>query len=328
MKKTIITLFVFISVLFFGCSTDFDINAKWKEITIVYGLLNNSDSIHYVKITKAFLGDGDIITMAQNPDSSSYGNNLEVKIEEWKNGGYKKTYFLDTTTIYNKEPGVFYYPKQILYKFTAKLDSFCEYKLFIKNKITGKEINSKTIMVKGFSVSKPSINTYLNPANNSVSPNDIKWVSAEDGKRYQVFLRLTYSERLITAVDSVFKTIDFNIGTTTNTSTSSGQEMKLSYVGSSFYDFLYSNLSKDQNLYRWAYKAEMFFYVAGAELNTYMEVTEPSSSIIQEKPSYTNINGDGAIGIFSCRYRKTIVYKSVQLKNISKMQELGFKNLY
>ena len=37
-----------------------------------------------------------------------------------------------------------------------------------------------------------------------------------------------------------------------------------------------------------------------------MEVNEPSSSIIQERPEYTNIvNG---IGLFSCRYNKKRSY--------------------
>ena len=39
-----------------SCKKDLNINDEWKEITVVYGLLNVNDSIHYVKITKAFLG--------------------------------------------------------------------------------------------------------------------------------------------------------------------------------------------------------------------------------------------------------------------------------
>ena len=41
------------------------------------------------------------------------------------------------------------------------------------------------------------------------------------------------------------------------------------------------------------------FNIAGTELSTYMSVTEPSSSINQEKPNYTNISN--GIGIFSSR---------------------------
>ena len=44
------------------------------------------------------------------------------------------------------------------------------------------------------------------------------------------------------------------------------------------------------------------FAVAGDDLNTYMEVSAPSTGIVQEKPSFTNITN--GIGIFSARYNQ------------------------
>ena len=43
--------------------------------------------------------------------------------------------------------------------------------------------------------------------------------------------------------------------------------------------------------------------VAADELNTYMEVNEPSNSIVQERPDYTNITN--GIGLFSSRIKNT-----------------------
>ena len=74
MKKRLV-FFVFIISLFAACSTDFNINADWQEITVVYGLLNQKETTHYIKINKAFLGEGNALTMAQIEDSSSYFNN-------------------------------------------------------------------------------------------------------------------------------------------------------------------------------------------------------------------------------------------------------------
>ena len=55
---------------------------------------------------------------------------------------------------------------------------------------------------------------------------------------------------------------------------------------------------------------EYIFTIAADELNTYMEVTEPSFTIVQEKPPYTNIvNG---IGIFSARHDNTGDYPIIQ----------------
>ena len=52
-----------------SCDNDLDIIAEWKDISVVYGILNAQDSVHYVKLNKAFLGQGDVYDMAQEFDS-------------------------------------------------------------------------------------------------------------------------------------------------------------------------------------------------------------------------------------------------------------------
>ena len=53
MKIRIAALIVLTTILFQACKTDFDINAPWKESAIVYGILNQNDTIHYIKVNKA-----------------------------------------------------------------------------------------------------------------------------------------------------------------------------------------------------------------------------------------------------------------------------------
>jgi hypothetical protein len=45
---------------------------------------------------------------------------------------------------------------------------------------------------------------------------------------------------------------------------------------------------------------EYIFSVASDDLNTYMEVTEPSNTVVQERPAFTNITN--GIGLFASRY--------------------------
>ena len=47
----------------------------------------------------------------------------------------------------------------------------------------------------------------------------------------------------------------------------------------------------------------MIVSVAGEAFNLFMQVYEPSSSIVQEKPPYTNV--ENGIGVFSSRYKIT-----------------------
>lgn len=304
MKKYLF-LTLFTIIVLSACRTDFEINAAWKDMTIVYGLLNQNESIHYIKINKAFLGEDNALTMATNPDSSSYGNNLEVWIEEWKNGSQSNLWYLDTTTVYNKEPGIFYSPKQVLYKFTGQLDTLngvTEYRLFIKNKSSGKIVSSKTELVHKFSISKPNALQQVNfTALNSVP---VLWQPAVNGKLYEVVIRFTYREKNIITNDSVVKTLDWSLGSfTSENSDGTGSALETSYNGQSFYKFLHDNIPVDPNVVRVAtgYPAQFIFSVAADDFNTYMEVNHPSTSIIQEKPEYTNISN--GIGIFSARYQ-------------------------
>jgi hypothetical protein len=118
-------LFYLFIVLFISTSCDktLNVNAEWKDITIVYGLLDQNDSVQYIKITKAFLGEGDALTFSKIADSSNYKEKLEVTMEEWDkptqyDSTLKNVYVFDTTTIYNKEAGdsIFYFPVQLVYK--------------------------------------------------------------------------------------------------------------------------------------------------------------------------------------------------------------------
>src|SRR5437870_4430063 len=84
MKKfsAVILLLIFIT----SCSTDFSVTTSWKDITIIYGLLDASDTAQYIKVGKAFLDPAtNAYTIAQNPDSLYY-KDLNVVLQDNVNG--------------------------------------------------------------------------------------------------------------------------------------------------------------------------------------------------------------------------------------------------
>ena len=86
MKKLLLLLAL--PALLVSCSTDFDTTADYKEVMVVYGLLNQYDSVQYIKVNKAFLGDGNALIMAENSDSINYGDILDVTLEKIDNGTF------------------------------------------------------------------------------------------------------------------------------------------------------------------------------------------------------------------------------------------------
>ena len=77
---------LFLAALFLqSCSEDLKLAGDFKETAIVYGLLDQADSLHYVKITRAFIGPGNALDIAQIADSS-YFDQVDATISEVVNG--------------------------------------------------------------------------------------------------------------------------------------------------------------------------------------------------------------------------------------------------
>ena len=237
--------------LFFSCDSKLQVNANWKDITVVYGLLNQNDTVHYLKITKAFLGEGNALMFATIPDSSNYPDKLDVKVEGWeKNNQYdstlKQTIQFDTVTIANKDSGIFYYPLQLVYKSVGfvHLNQNYIYKLNIKRKSTGKEITAQTPLVnKITSIDQPK----PTPAKASFIPgtiNQVVFTTVKGGKRYQIVGRIYYTETSQT--DTTTKYIDWVIFSDIKTdNTKGGDIISLTYSCDAFYTVMGNGIHAD-----------------------------------------------------------------------------------
>jgi len=325
MKKIryIISLFA-ILVLFSACETDFDTIDTYQDITVVYGLLDQKEQDQYIKINKAFLGEGNALIYAQEADSSNYGYLLDVSIDEIsEDGDFVRTIVLDTTTVYGKEPGVFYADKQVVYHVklenwdeikyilnypdTVRIDTMwlndkSTFKLSIKNPRSGKEITSETKLVHDFRYSNQAqtINFSTDPDKTTT----FSWYKAENGGLNEFQLMFNYKEVYANSSDTIEKSIE--LASSLVSPTSYGDENSYIYKSANFYSsslssIPYNDPAEEANVVaRYTGTVVSRVSVAEEELTLYMQVYEPSTSIVQEKPEYTNI--ENGIGIFSARY--------------------------
>jgi len=294
-----------------ACETDFDVTADPQDVTVIYGLLDQQDTFTYIKVNRAFLGDGDALQMAAVPDSSYYPfSDIEVFMEEYMNGNYTgKRFDFDTLTIENKEPGVFYYPQQVVYvcQTLKQLKTDHTYKLIVRNLRTGKEVTAETPLVGGFTIERPLYNPN-NPVTgfNGTVPYTAEWYSASNGKRYEMTVRFNYTEVVPGTTDTLFKHVDWQFSPKKSNGLQGGEKMELKYEGSGFISLIGSSIPVNPDVNRTIGMIDFIFSVGADDLNTYIEVNEPGSSIIQERPEYTNLS-DG-IGIFSSRSHKVQSY--------------------
>ncbi len=316
MNKHGILVSLLLVLLLGSCTTDFDLNAPWKDITIVYGLLNQNDTIHYIKINKTFLGDSDAYDMAKIRDSSEY-KNLSAVVEEWEDDVMIKSNELHEILITNKSTldyygntGIFYAPEQKVYYFNdPNLNPKNKFKLVINIGEGKKTVSAETEIVDDFVVTFPPRNFPVSFATSTdYTTQDIKWASAKDGKRYDTKLVFHYNDQKVSGSDTVMEahTIEMGLQTLKSFDIVGGKEMKIAVDGEDFYKIVgdrVNDITEDTGvLKRWPGMLDIVVTVAGDDLNTYIDVNSPSTGIVQEKPEFTNI--DNGIGIFSSRYQK------------------------
>ncbi len=334
MNKIIATLLLISSLFLLNrCSTDFDMYAEYKDITIVYGLIDISDDTTWVKITKAYTGPGNALLMAQNPDSSNYSYKLEVSLTGVKNGTVLEPIVLDTLTIHNKaiteifinEDGdttilnPFYSPDQLVYYAIGSLDADAEYTLDV-NKKDG-QISAKTYMVDDFHITKP-INRIVF---SQTYDGSIEWLSAKNGKRNEVTLIFNYFELLPGETDTVQKSIYWYLGVTNSKTTDGNEELDKGYSGKMFFSLLESELEPIPNVERWVDDVDMIIACGSQVLSTYIDINSSGGSLLEEVPIYSNIAGGS--GIFASRH--TII-DPIQLSSATERElvedyDLGFK---
>ena len=303
---------------FSACKNDLQVNAPWKETTVVYGLLNPADSAQYIKINKAFLGPGNELSYAKIADSINYPNILNVTIQRYMNGSpYGNPVKLIRDSSIVKDPGTFANVPNILYRWDTPLndpqkavDVNSQYQLTIVNSQTGKTITGFTSVVGNiipsltptipFSSKTIALTNLTNGVNSQIK---VGWGTAPSGKVYNLVIRIRYHE------NNVPKYIDWNFGNMNSVDTmgainNTGDDMFQYFQGDAFYQFLGNQLSPMPANSRTFDSLDFIWNIGTLDLYTYIEVTTPSIGIVQEKPQFTDLNG--GIGIFTSRATFTI----------------------
>lgn len=304
------------TLLFSACSTDLDVIGDYKETMVVYGLLDQAQPIQYIKINKAFLGEGDALMYAQIKDSVQFVNALTVEIKRIKNGVQMGATILLTPTNMPKDAGLFYSSDQTnaIYSFPTpattaanalKPDS--EYELTITNGETGNVVTAKTSLITditGFINPTPLGTTFsfvVFGAGGANAPFNIVWNSAKNARLYQVILRLNYVDSTASGLDTQsisytlpeirMEDVDFQVEVTQATK---GRDF-YKHIGNALED--YSGLIQREVL-----DVDLLLVAGSSDLSTFIDVNKPSTGIIQERPEFTNITN--GLGLFSSRLNR------------------------
>ena len=296
-----------------SCETEVDVNAPYKDITLIYGLLDQDEEIHFIKINKAYLGEGNAIDMAQIRDSSEYDPSevtaILVELDRTSEQPTGVTFVLTDTTVSTKQPGVFYAPEQTVYKFEGDLNPDMLYRLDVDIREGSNKVSAITEMVQEFDFTGrikqlPTVSMVSQTQFADEIP--VGWASPRGGKRFQLKWVYGYTDLIVDGNDSTFNyhTIEWAFPILKSRNAEGGQSMEVTANGEDFYRLLRDNVPdflETPNIVKRIPddSISIVLTVGGEELDVYMEVKEPATGVAIDKPEYTNVNN--GIGIFSCR---------------------------
>lgn len=323
--KNYFTLFglIFLLVLMSSCKDDINLVGTFKETAIVYGLLDQADSVHLIKINRAFIGPGNALEIAKIPDSS-YFSDLNATIYECVGKDTLRSWILKDTIVESKSTnGTFYAPTEKVYGFNEKnLNTEATYKLkIVIYKGTSKEFNvtGETKLVSGIQSGQSNVGNSFEFY--SVDANASKYTTANvivsntgNSARVNASLTLNYDEyqdnTLINSVSIPWNTGEAEVSPNTSYSTI--------IQGKFFYELIRDNASSNPLINKRKFKSIVITLTGGSEdFNNYINANKVSNSLVQTKPTFTNLkisNDNNVVGIFSAR-QTLVITKLYKVEN-------------
>ena len=321
--------------IFASCSSKVDLYADYKDIPVIYGLLDATLDTNYVKIVRAFSGSDeatvDATQVALIADSCNYPGKLDAKIYRYKSrygGEYQLDSIieLDTTTINDKEEGTFYFPNQKVY-FTKEgilpntASETYSYRLEI---IKGNDtVTSETGIVGGetFKITNSSVSFVSEETDKTER---IKFMPADNAAVYDLEIHFLYKETLQGV--STFKTVHYSFGMRNVESLNEENGVfSISYSQNLLFNLLRTAMANNPEQTHYTYDPSHSFTVTlaagGNELYNYIQINQNAGGLSQSIPDYTNIVG--GYGVFSSRIN---IEKTLRLsaRTQSDMTSFGF----
>ena len=362
-RSALFSIIVIALMAFQGCETDIDVIAPKRDVTVIYGLLEADRTRHYIKINRAFVGEDSATVLAAEPGVNEYASNeMSAKIVEISGtGDITAAWDLIETYSTGKEDGAFFSDSSKIYYFDAQLDANKLYKLECTVNVDGedeKKVTATTDVIgqaaDGGGINQVVLNKPKKSGSSStnggsernkqevslVSSSDyatgfeVEWSEVNGGVLYTSYLRLFYRDFNTTTGEVTVDSVTLAIGS--KNFEKSGSVIQFPGIGTEDYFATLGRRVEDldttvvRNIKRVVSDTVQFYLeVANKELSTYIEVNQPISGVVQDRPEYTNVTN--GIGIFGSRVvastRTGSVLTDGRILDNRTMEELLYSNL-
>lgn len=323
MNRTYLSVFLALAGVLstlFGCSTDFEVYAPEKEIRVVFGVLDPSDTVQYIRISTAYQFEGDALAFAAENDLSLSGQKVIMT------GGGNTWTGIEVSNFPKDSTGIFV-PNQTIYKFITDgsaperqtLSSETRYRLEIGTPDAGDFISGETTIP-----ALPQIRGDLNPTSGAGSSLCLPrlflerefqtyWTRLAPEVHYELRVYFTFAKNGVEETIRWGPTDLFNDNKRCNQGSAS---VCYKFSEKQLLTFFKSRMPEDGSIYTYVTKdscvptpsqVDLFptslkFEVTAVDeyLGNYMEVNNPKYiDLTAAKPEYTNLSGNvEVVGVF------------------------------
>ena len=303
--------------LLWGCEVEFSPNAEWKNVPVVYCLLDQDDDTTWVRVQRCYLSEGNIYQYGSNSDSINYPQgSISVALLAYSDGTLKDSIAF-TYTETDRDSGSFAYTAQpVYYALTKnKLKENYTFVLRIRNTADGSilaDTDPISLIKKnsGSLITKPSYSVlpggdttggfYFNDGDPiSGASCLIQWNPLQNARLYQPVVRFYYESG----------GVKHHVDLLCSRVTSSTSEIR--YTREKFLTDLKAKLINDTTAKHYIPHIDIFLTCCSEELNAYISTTSIGTSINQEHEAFSNIIG--GVGVFAAR--RTHLYKGMPSDN-------------
>ena len=294
---------VLVVLSFSACSTEVDLEADWKDIPVVYGILSRLDTAHYIRIEKAFLEPGgDAAKIAQIADSLYYAN-LTVELEKSATGQRFSLRRVDGNLEgYPRQAGPFAQAPNYLYKINAQtlgLKGGEKIRLIILRGEGKAPVTAETTILSDLA---PRDGSPPNPINMGYDRTiTLSWTAPVSARIFDVRLVMRYQESdpgNVTVLKN--KSVEWILARDLER-TDDAERMAVTFSGEQFYRFLGEAISVQSSLRRYFSGIDLVIAGGGQEFVDFLRLTRVNTGITSSQfvPVYSNLS-EGR-GIFSSR---------------------------
>lgn len=291
---------ILLILIFSACTTDIELEADWKPIPVVYGVLDAQDEVHYLRVERVFQTSGqDAGDIAQLPDSVYYSDEELVVTIEKSNGLSLIMQRVDGNEEgIAREEGAFPTSPNILYKVEGsqlRLEGGEEVQLILELDGVSERITASTTIVEEMSLSNTNPSSPINLGYDRTVR--VAWLSGPSTALHQMAWNINYRERLNNGPweDKVLK---WNIASLIEDTPGSSQET-FSLKGREFYEFLSRELTADPFIQRQFLGIDIEVLGMGTEFSELLRINNANLGItsFQSENRYSNV--EGGIGVLT-----------------------------